>query len=101
MGHEIALSLVGLGTAIVVLAVVGALAIGPDLLKCLHYLTPITSLGVPLICAGLCVENGWGMTAGQIIVIGVLLFVTGPVLGSATGKLIAEQEQRIRSESPE
>ncbi len=101
MGHAIALSLVGLGTAVVVLAVIGAVTIGPDLLKRLHYLTPITSLGVPLICAGLCVENGWGMTAGQIIVIGVLLLVTGPILGSATGKLIAEQEDRVRSESPE
>lgn len=101
MAHQVALAMVSLGTAVIVASALGALAMGPDPMDRLHYVTPMTSVGVPILCGGLCVQYGWGITAGQIIVIGALLFLSSPLLGAATGSLIAEQEGRIRSESPE
>lgn len=98
MGHAVALILVSVGTAVVAASALGALAMGPHPLDRLHYLTPVTSLGIPLVVAGLCVGNGWGITSGQIMVIGVLAFVAGPVLGAATGKLLLEHEEEVRPE---
>lgn len=101
MGHDVALALVGLGTAVVVAASVGALIAGSSELVRVHYLTPITSLGAPLVGAGVCVAEGWGLTSGQIIVIVGLLFVTGPVLGAATGRVIAQQDGVLSPGGPE
>jgi multicomponent Na+:H+ antiporter subunit G len=53
----------------------------------MHFLTPITSLAGPLLGAALAIANGWGTTTGQILFIVLLLAVTGPVLGAATGRL--------------
>ncbi|MDT7752214.1 MAG: hypothetical protein QOD96_5876, partial [Pseudonocardiales bacterium] len=41
----------------------------------------------PLVGASLAIENGWGTTTGQILFVVLLLAVTGPVLGAATGRL--------------
>lgn len=101
VGHDVALGLVALGTAIIVAASLGALAVRNDELTRVHFLTPVTSLGAPLVGAGICVAEGWGITDGQIIVILVLLFVTGPVLGAATGRLIAQHDHLIDVGSPE
>lgn len=101
MGHDIALALVALGTAVIVAAALGVLAVGSDELTKLHFLTPVTSLGAPLVGAGVCVAQGWGLTSGQIVVILVLLFVSGPVMGAATGRLIAEQDGLLETEGPE
>lgn len=101
MGHEIALALVALGTAVIVAASLGALRAGPSELVRVHYLTPITSLGAPLVGAGVCVAEGWGLTSGEIILILGLLFVTGPVLGAATGRLIAQHDGALETGGPE
>lgn len=57
----------------------------------LHYLTPITSLGAPLVGLSLAIENGWGETSAQILLTVFLLAVSGTVLEAATGRVAAEQ----------
>lgn len=101
MGHDIALGLVALGTAVTVLASVGALAVGGDRLNRVHYLSPVTSLGAPLIALGLSVQYGFGLSTGVTLLVAVLLVGTGPIESSAIGRLIAQEDGRIESEPPE
>ena len=100
IGHDVALALVALGTAVLVASSLGALAVRDELTR-VHFITPVTSLGGPLVGAGICVAEGWGITDGQIIVILVLLLVSGPVLGEATGRVIAQSDGLIDAGSPE
>ena len=101
MDHEIALSLVGFGVAVVMASVVGALVLGTDSFNRLHFVTPITSVAGPLIAAGLCIQTGWGITAGTIILVVGLLFVAGPLTAAATGRLIAQTDGKVDSEAPQ
>jgi multicomponent Na+:H+ antiporter subunit G len=59
----------------------------------MHFLTPVTSVAGPLVGAALAIQNGWGTTAGQIVLIVVLLAITGPVLESATGRLASRPDE--------
>lgn len=101
MGHDIALGFVAAGVAVAVLATLGALVAGRDHYLRLHYVTPITSLAGPLVGVGLTIENGWGLTSGQILFVVGLLAVSGPVAGAATGRLFGQSDGTVRSESPE
>jgi multicomponent Na+:H+ antiporter subunit G len=77
------------------------LAVRTGELERLHFLTPATSFGAPLIGLGLCVRNGWGLATGEIFLVVVLLFLSGPVVSSATGRLIAQQRGLIERDPPE
>ena len=101
MGHDIALGFVTAGVVVAVLSALGAVAAGRDHYLRLHYVTPITSLAGPLVGVGLTIENGWGITSGQILLVVGLLAVSGPVAGAATGHLFAQSDGTVRSESPE
>ncbi len=101
MGHDVALSFVGLGVAVVIASVVGALVIGTDPFNRLHFVTPITSVAGPLIAVGLCVQTGWGITAGTIILVVGLLFIAGPVTAAATGRMMAQERGEVESEAPQ
>jgi multicomponent Na+:H+ antiporter subunit G len=101
MDHEIALSFVGLGVAVVIGSVVGALAMGTDSFDRLHFVTPITSVAGPLVAVGLCLQTGWGITAGTIILVVGLLFVAGPITTAATGRLMAQVDGKVDSEAPQ
>ncbi|HVM67017.1 MAG TPA: monovalent cation/H(+) antiporter subunit G, partial [Acidimicrobiales bacterium] len=67
----------------------------------LHYLTPVTSFGGPLIGLSLAIANGWGLTTAQVLLITFLLVVTGPVLGSATARLIAQGRGIVDEHTPQ
>ncbi len=101
MGHDLALALVALGSAVISASSLGALLSRSDELTMVHFLTPVSSLGAPLVGAGVCVAEGWGITSGEIILIIGILFVTGPVMTSATGRLIAQRQEILRTEGPE
>lgn len=101
MGHDVALALVALGSAVIAASSLGALLASGDQLTMVHFLTPVTSLGVPLVGAGACVAEGWGLTSGEILLIVGILFVTGPVMSSATGRLVAQQQGILQTEGPE
>jgi multicomponent Na+:H+ antiporter subunit G len=66
----------------------------------LHYLTPMTSIGAPLIGLALAIDNGWGLTMAEDVFIVFLLALTGPVLEAATGRAAAQREGLIEPESP-
>jgi multicomponent Na+:H+ antiporter subunit G len=87
------------GLAVVVLAALGSLTLR-RLYPRLHFLTPMTSVGAPLIAIALGIQNGWGLTTGQILLIAGLLAGTGPVLADATGRLAAQRDGLIQEEPP-
>lgn len=101
MTTDVAFGLIALGTAVIVASAVGVLAVRTGELERLHFLTPTTSLGAPLVGIGLCVRDGWGLATGEILLVVALLFVTGPVISSATGRLIAQQRGIIDRDPPE
>ncbi|RSM91622.1 hypothetical protein DMH04_01175 [Kibdelosporangium aridum] len=87
------IALVFLGTLVTVLSVLSALRLRPAVAR-LHTLTPITSLGSPLIGAGVVIANGWSLTSVTVLAIAVLMAVTGPALSAATARLTAQEEPR-------
>lgn len=92
--------LLGFSLAVVLLSVFGALVLRSTLAK-VHYVTPITSVAVPLFVAALVVDTGWGITAGLDILIGALLATAGPVLGAAIGRVEAQQQGLVPNEGPQ
>lgn len=98
--HDASLVLVGLGTAVLVASCVGAL-FAKNTYHRLHFATPITSLGGPLIAIGFAVENGPNLTTASILLPTALIFLASPVLSSAIARTIAQNEGRVDSESPQ
>ncbi|HEX3647179.1 MAG TPA: monovalent cation/H(+) antiporter subunit G [Pseudonocardiaceae bacterium] len=96
----VATVLVGAGVLVVVLASVGV-ARSDTVFRRLHYLTVLTSVAAPLIGAGAIVADGFGLAGASILAIVVLLAVTGPVLGAATGRLNARHDGIVEGEAPE
>jgi multicomponent Na+:H+ antiporter subunit G len=88
----IAAALVAAGVAVCLIAVLGAVATR-DLLDRLHFLTPVTSAGSPLIGAGLAVHAGWHLATALMLLCTATVFVAGPVLASATGRMLAPPPQ--------
>jgi multisubunit Na+/H+ antiporter MnhG subunit len=98
--HVASVALVVAGTVVIVASSIGALA-ARNLYHRLHFTTPITSLGGPLLAVGLSVGDGAGLTTASVLLPTFLLFVTGPVLNSAIGRLAAQSEGRIDTRPPE
>ncbi|MFD2419670.1 monovalent cation/H(+) antiporter subunit G [Amycolatopsis pigmentata] len=78
------------GVAVVLVAVAGMLRAHGTLAR-LHFLTPVTTLGGPLIGLGLVIEIGWNLTSAMVALTVVLLAVVGPVQQSATARLVRER----------
>lgn len=100
MSHTIAVALVAVGTAVVVASSLGAV-LAKGVYHRLHFVTPITSLGGPLIAVGLSVDNGAGLTTASILLPTFLLFFTSPILSSAIARTVAQREGLIPSEGPD
>jgi multisubunit Na+/H+ antiporter MnhG subunit len=88
------------GIAAVVLSCLGALTLR-RVYNRLHYLTPMTSIGAPLIGLALAIDNGWGLTTAGILFDVFVLVLTGPVLEAATGRAAAQREGLIELDSPQ
>lgn len=101
MAHEIALALVALGTAVTVASCLSALAMRSSVFDRMHFLTPITTLGCPLVAVGLSVEQGWGLTAASYLLVAGLLFFSGPLLEAAMGRMLGQIEGKVPESSPE
>lgn len=83
--------LLAAGVLVVLVSAAGLLA-GGALLDRLHYLTPVSSVGVPLVVAALAVAQGHpGRTTAKLAVIGLLLVAGGPVVSMATGRAAARR----------
>jgi len=99
--HSLAgLALAAAGVLVCVVAALGAL-VPRDLLDRLHFVTPVTSVGIPLIGLGLAIDTGWHLATALILVIVAVVAGTGPLLAAATGRDEAERRGLIRAESPE
>jgi multisubunit Na+/H+ antiporter MnhG subunit len=95
--HAIGLALVVAGTVVIAIAAVGSLAVRGDVFTRLHFVAPVTSVGGPLVCAGLCVESRQPWVIAELIVITVLLFASGPVLEASAARAAA-QDRGLESE---
>jgi hypothetical protein len=100
-GHDAALVLVGLGAALTVACCAGAALARTGPLGRLHFVTPITSLGCPLVAVGLTVEQGWGLTAASYLLVSAMLFFSGPVLTAAVGRLLGQEAGLVPPSDPE
>lgn len=101
MAHDVALALVSLGTGVTVAACISALVMRSSAFDRLHFLTPITSIGCPLVAIGLCVEQGWGLTAASYLLVAGLLFISAPFLEAAMARMIGQIEGKVPESSPE
>lgn len=77
--------LVVAGVAVCVLSCLSLLLL-PDTYDALHAVTPVTSLGAPLVLAGLAVHDGTPHGIAKLVLVGLLLAVTGPTAGVATAR---------------
>ena len=100
MAHDIALVFVVAGTAVIALAALGAVVVRGDVFTRLHFVTPVTSLGGPLVCIGLCIESRQPWVIAELIVITVLLFISGPVLEASAGRAAAQDRSVETEEQP-
>jgi monovalent cation/proton antiporter MnhG/PhaG subunit len=98
--HLASVALVVAGTAIIVASALGAV-FARDSYHRLHFSTPITSLGGPLIAIGLAVKNGPTLTTASILFPMVLLFLVSPVMSAAIARMLAQNEGRIESKGPQ
>ena len=100
MTHAIGLGFVVAGTAVVVLAAVGSVLVRGDVFTKLHFVTPVTSLGGPLVAIGVCIESGQPWVIAEVLSITLLLFVSGPVLEAAAAQTAAQDRGIVSDEQP-
>jgi monovalent cation/proton antiporter MnhG/PhaG subunit len=93
----IAWALLAAGTVVVVASAVGTL-ITRDFYRRLHWLTPVTSIGGPLVGLALAFANGWSLTTAIVLLTVALLTVTSPVLTAAVGRAAAQQDGIVGDE---
>jgi multicomponent Na+:H+ antiporter subunit G len=91
--------LVGAGVLVAVLSCLAALRSG-SVYRRLHYLTAVTSLAAPLVGIAAIVADGPGLTGASVLLVILVLAVTGPVLGAATGRLNAQRDGTVAKETP-
>jgi len=101
MRHDIGLALTAVGCAVIAFGVLSAVAVRGGMFNRLHLVTSVTSLGAPLVAVGLCVESGQPWVMAEVAFIALMLFVSGPVLESATGRVAAQQRGIVTEEQPE
>lgn len=99
--HSIAgFAVAAAGVLVCVVASLGAL-VPRDLLDRLHFITPVTSVGAPLIGLGVAIDTGWHLATALTLLCVAVVAVSGPVLAAATGRDEAERRGLIAAESPE
>jgi multicomponent Na+:H+ antiporter subunit G len=89
-------ALLAAGSLVVVVSSVAAVLVR-DFYRRLHWLTPVTSIGGPLIGLSLAVANGWSLTTAVVLLTVVLLGITGPVLTAAVGRTAAQRDGIVES----
>jgi multicomponent Na+:H+ antiporter subunit G len=67
----------------------------------LHFITPVTSIGAPLIGLGLCLQSGLGLTTASIVLAVILLMASGPVLTAAIGRVAGQLDGELPAEEPQ
>lgn len=99
--YDVSVAVLASGTAAVVAAGIGAV-VARDSLQRLHLAAVMTSLGGPLIGAGLCLQQGSGLTRASVLLPIGLLAISGPALSSAVGRMLAQRRGAVDpGESPQ
>lgn len=98
--HAVGAACFLLGVAVVLLSALASLRVRRPEAR-VHFLTPTTSLGAPLVGLGLVLQSGWSLTSAQIVLTCVLVALAGPVLASATVRVAAQREGAVSQETPE
>ncbi len=78
-----------LGCSAVLLSCVALLRL-PQLAGQLHGLAPAGTIGVPLVCAAVAIDQGLGRNAGKVLIVALVLVVTGPVAATVTARAAAQ-----------
>jgi multicomponent Na+:H+ antiporter subunit G len=78
-------ALLGVGSFTVLLSCVAVLRL-PGLPAQLHGLAPAGTLGAPLVCLGLAIDQGVGRGAGKALLVAVVLLLTGPIATTVTAR---------------
>jgi len=85
--------LLALGGLTVLLSCVAVLRL-PGLPAQLHGLAPAGTLGTPLICLGIAIDEGVGRSAGKALLVAFVLLVTGPVAVTVTARAALSGDDR-------
>lgn len=88
--------LLAAGSLVVVASALGAV-LSRDFYRRLHFLTPVTSIGGPLVGLALAIENGWGLTTAIVLLTVALLAGSGPVLTAAVARVGAQRDGIVDS----
>ena len=91
--------LLGLAALVVALSGLGILG-ARDSIPRLHFVTPVTSIAAPLTGVAYAVDQGWGISAGLVLLIVALVALTGPPLGAAIGRAAASNEGKLPGRDP-
>jgi multisubunit Na+/H+ antiporter MnhG subunit len=78
--------LIAAGVLVCLLSAAGAVR-ARTVLDRLHFLTPVTSVGTPLIAIGLAIHAGWHLATALLLLCAAVMLPAGPVLASATGRV--------------
>jgi multisubunit Na+/H+ antiporter MnhG subunit len=98
--HVIALVFVIAGCSVVGLAPLAALTFRTTLER-LHFVSPITSVGVPLVAIGVGIDEGPDLTTGLVLVTAALLAFAGPVLSAAAARATVPDGELLGGRSSE
>jgi multicomponent Na+:H+ antiporter subunit G len=88
------------GVAVIVISSWSALWLRGPLVR-LHYLSPVTTLGAPLIGVSVLLASGWSLTTGLVLLIVFLLCASGPAMTIALARVIAQREGIAHGDSPQ
>jgi multisubunit Na+/H+ antiporter MnhG subunit len=91
--------LVTAGVLVTVCSALAGLLLRRTFLR-LHLLTPVSTVAAPLIGLGLAVANGWSLTTATDLLVAAVMALTGPALGAATGRLVAQHDSLVSDDPP-
>lgn len=97
--HLAALACTWAGVGVMVLACVAAV-VATGVLPRLHLATVLTSVGLPLVGLGLCLELGFGLPSATVLLTVLLVAVGGPTVSAAVGRVVAQREGSLPAEEP-
>lgn len=88
------------GVAVIVVSAWAALWLRGPLVR-VHYLSPVTTIGAPLIGISVVVASGWSLSTGLVLLVVLLLCASGPAMTIALARVIAQREGIAPGDSPQ
>ena len=89
--HVAVIALLAVGVALVVLSAIGVAVIGAAFTR-LHLITPASTLGVPLICVAVMLDQGTARLSLKVGIIALLSLIGQPAVTAATARALARSD---------